>query len=150
MPNRIPLLFATLAALVCGAANADSCGAPLILSYKHGVAGLTEQQRRFVQRALAPYQNATMQIESLLVKTRAVSAEGNSRVPEQLARSRAQAVHAHIVQTFPELRQRVFVEIALPEANATQDHSLLPHTVSLEFMCSRRSRFTDAQGKPFQ
>lgn len=150
MPNRIPSLFAALTALACSAAVADSCGVPLILSYKQEVTDMTEDQRRFVQQALAPYQNATMQIESLLVKTRSVSAEGKSQVPERVARRRAQTVHAHIVQIYPELRPRVFMEIALPGGNAAQGHTLLPNTVSLEFMCSRRNLFTGAQGKPSQ
>jgi hypothetical protein len=148
MPNRIPQLLTALAAFVCSAAIADSCGAPVILSYEHGTANLTEQQRRLVQRALAPYQNANMQIESLLIKTMAVSAQGKELVPEQLARRRAQTVQAHIARAYPELSQRVFVEVELPGSNAAQGHTLLPHTVSLEFMCSRRNRFTAAQGMP--
>jgi hypothetical protein len=148
MPNRIPSLFVALLALICSAAAADSCGVPFTLTYKHGATDLTEEQSRFIQRTLAPYQSETMQIESLLVRSRAVSEEGRNQVPERVARHRAKAVHAHIVQVYPELRHRVFVEIASPGGDAAQDDRLLPHTVSVEFMCSRRDRFTDAKGRP--
>jgi uncharacterized protein len=139
MPKRISSLLAALFGLMWGAAAADSCGVPFTLSYKHQSTDLTEEQRQIVQRALAPYQNEIMKIESLLVRTRVVSAKGGNQVPERVARKRAQTVHANIVHVYPELRQRMFVEIVLAGSNVAKDESLVPNTVLVEFMCSRRS-----------